>query len=46
MTIEARISGKGVITKAIDMALISKTWGLLYGGDKEQLVTIKIIKKQ
>lgn len=44
--IEARISGKGVVTKAIDMALVSKTWGLLHGGNKEQLVTIKIIKKQ
>ena len=46
MTIEARISGKGIITKAIDMALVSKTWGLLYGGNKEQLVTIKITRKK
>lgn len=46
MTIEARISGKGVVTKAIDMALVSKTWGLLYGGNKEQLVTIKITRKK
>ena len=27
------------------MALVSKTWGLLHGGNKEQLVTIKNNKK-
>ena len=46
MTIEARISGRGIVTKALDAVLVSKTWALLHGGDGEQQVTIKIERKK
>lgn len=46
MIIEARISGRGIVTKALDAVLVSKTWALLHGGDGEQQVTIKIERKK
>lgn len=45
LTIEARTSGMGLFTKALDAVLVNKTWALLHGGNGEQTVIMKIERK-